>query len=62
MCHRDNTIQDGIKLETILIESKIDNPLIIKGKILNKTIPAPSKINEGINKIMFAIILSPIRF
>ena len=43
-------------------ESNIDNPRINKGKILNKTIPAPSKINDGISKIIFAIMLSPIRF
>ena len=62
MCHNDNTIQEGMKLEITLIESKIDKPLINNGKILNKTMPDPNKINDGIKRIIFAIILSPIRF
>ena len=62
MCHNDNTIQEGMKLEIALIESKIDKPLINNGKILNKKMHEPNKINYGIKRIIFAIILSPIRF
>ena len=62
MCQRLKTIHEGIKFDMYFKESNIDNPRINKGKILNKTIPAPSKINDGISKIIFAIMLSPIRF
>ena len=62
MCHRLKTIHEGIKFDIYLKERNIDNPRINKGKILNKTIPAPSKIKDGISKIIFAIMLSPIRF
>ena len=45
-----------------LKDSKIDSALIINGKILKRTIPDPNKIKDGINNIILAIILSPIKF
>ena len=54
ICQRLNTTQEGIKFDMYLKESSIDNPRMSRGKILNNTIPAPSKINDGINKMIFA--------
>ena len=62
ICQRLNTIQEGTIGETTRKDSKIDSALIINGKILKRTIPDPNKIKDGINNIILAIILSPIKF
>ena len=62
ICQRLNTIQEGTSREMTRKDSKIDSALIINGKILKSTIPDPNKIKDGINNIILAIILSPIKF
>ena len=58
---KDIIINDDIQISNSL-HAHPNGAYSIKLKILNKTIPEPSNINEGIRRIIFAIILSPIKF